>query len=366
MKRASGNGSKKAQTGERRRKARASRAPERPARKRASPPAAEAVAQETCQNCAERMGTQSRALFVEEEVGRIFCSERCIAAFFTPEIERLEKEYHRRSGASDLTREERDGLAHLRWVTLQEPDEVWREKTLTGDYRYTLISEFQPGNRRVWCVCICLFLRGEPSFLYLAFPTRNAALMSQYRRGERIQWPLRARKGREKAAQPQAQAHVDDHPAPDSADTTAEAELPSASELGDRLANPWTEDETLRAQLISERSDDDIPPEEFGLYQSCMDETLEAPDEVWAFQAGGEDSARLYHFIRNYPEESPGVWFIIVAREASAPAEEPEEEDQIEILDAFPTRDAALVDRYRRGEQEIGEVLLPAPSRVVH
>ena len=46
-----------------------------------------------------------------------------------------------------------------------------------------------------------------------------------------------------------------------------------------------------------------------------------------------------------------------------------ENDEQIEILDAFPTRDMALVDRYRKGEREFGseeESEAPSASRVVH
>src|ERR1700737_4752293 len=40
---------------------------------------------DSCHHCAKNLaGDNDRALFVEEEIGRIFCSESCIAAFFTP------------------------------------------------------------------------------------------------------------------------------------------------------------------------------------------------------------------------------------------------------------------------------------------
>ena len=142
--------------------------------------------EELCQNCAKDLKGSLRALFVEEEIGRIFCTESCIASYFTPEIERLEKGFFKRLSPSDLSSDEREQFAHLRWITLQEPDEVWREKTIAGDYRYTLISEFEPSQKKVWCICICLFLRGEPSFLYLAFTTLNAAMSNYYRKGEQL------------------------------------------------------------------------------------------------------------------------------------------------------------------------------------
>jgi len=302
--------------------------------------AADAV--ETCENCSQSITSDDKALFVEEEVGRIFCTEECIAEHFSTEIARLEKEYLRRRGDGDLTAEEREALDHLRWVTLQEPDEVWREKTLAGDYRYTLISEFEPGNRRVWCVCICLFLRGEPSFLYLAFPTKNEALVGQYRRGERVEWTGGAKPAQEAAAKA----------------ASATAEEP-AKYMIDGLADEWTEDETFRAELTQARKDDDIPASEYALYQSCLEESLEAPDEVWSLKLGKKDALTLYHFIKFYDEEPAGVWYVVVARET-------EDEEQIEILDAFPTRDPDLVERYRRGNQEIGETEMQSHSRVVH
>jgi hypothetical protein len=293
-----------------------------------------------CQSCSKDLRGSDKALFVEEEIGRTFCSEECIANYFTPEIDRLEKDYFRKLSPNDLSGDERESLAHLRWITLQEPDESWREKTLSGDFRYTLISEFQPQDKKIWCICICLFLRGEPSFLYLAFATRNAAMANSYRKGERVQLTREGNRGNAKhQKEPQ--------------------EIPPGTSM-DGLASAWTEDETLRAQLTQERRSDDIPHADFSLYQSCLEETLEGPDEVWSVEMTEKDSFNLYHFLRFYPDENPGVWYIIVARET-------EDEEQIEILDAFPTRDSSLVDRYRRGHQEIGTgEANRTQTRVVH
>jgi hypothetical protein len=298
-----------------------------------------------CQGCGKDLKGAERALFVEEEIGRIFCAEPCIAKFFAPEVERLEKEYLRRAQKSDLTGKEREALSHLRWATLQEPDEVWREKTLTGDYRYTLISQFEPGSRPVWSICICLFLQGEPSFLFIAFPTKNEAMVNAYRRGEQVKRE-KTKKAKKTAAKASPQS--------------AEEDAPPSPELGDRLADAWTEDETFLAQVSQERSEGDIPAAQYELYQGCLEQTLEEPDEVWSLEMTDPDGVHLYHFIRQYPNEEPGHWYIIVAKET-------DEEEQIEILDAFPTQDASLVDRYRRGSQEVGELTeLPQASRMVH
>jgi len=331
--------------------------------------AAAAQSEEKCHHCQTGLENRERALFVEEEIGRVFCSEECISEFFAPEVERLEKEYLRRLSPSDLTGDEKEKLAHLRWVTLEEPDEIWREKTLSGDHRYTLISEFRPGNRPVWCVCICLFLRGEPSFLYLAFPTKNAAMVNAYRKGERVQWE---KPTREQVVQEAREAAG----VPESDDPVANGQVlitPSGPRLIDGLADNWTEDETRRAQLVQHRRRDDIPADQYEQYQGCMEETLEAPDEVWTLQLDEEerkgstdplDQLRIYHFVRQYPADAegaqePGYWYVIVARET-------ENEEEIEILDAFPTRDGDLVENYRRGTQEVGHGEPGAQGRLVH
>src|SRR5476649_610170 len=73
---------------------------------------------EACKGCAKALSGKDRALFVEEEVGRIFCSEACIATYFSPEISRLEKEFFKKLSPSDLNGDERESYSHFRWVTL--------------------------------------------------------------------------------------------------------------------------------------------------------------------------------------------------------------------------------------------------------
>lgn len=296
---------------------------------------------EFCRQCDRGLAKDDRALFVEEEIGRIFCSEACISAYFAPEVERLEKEYLKLLSARDLSGEEREKLAHLRWITLQEPDEVWRQKTLAGDYRYTLISEFKPGNKPIWCVSICLFLRGEPSFLYIAFPTRNEAMVNHYRRGERVAYerpPQQASEG----------------------SPVGEMAEPEAAPVIDGLAADWTAEETIRAQSSNfSRAKGDIPPSEFMEYQSCLEETLQAPDEIWVQEVNESDgSLQVFRFLKEYREG--GFWYVIMARETDG-------QDEIEIVDAFPTRDAELVQRQRIGAQEGAADLETAnSSRLVH
>ena len=322
--------------------------------------------EEHCVCCEKNLSKSDRALFVEEENSRVFCSEACITNFFTPEINRLEKEYLKHVKPDDLSGQQREKYNHLRWVTLQDPDEVWCVKTSEGDDRYTLISEFKPGVKSVWCICICLFLRGEPSFLYLAFPTRNAALVDRYRKGTREKQTKEMRAAHEHTQEGDKMNHDDS-----SLDTRGSDENASESELlntgeentaqSDGLADAWTETETARARLMQKgQKIEDIAPEDFGFYQSCMNETLETPDEVWSNRESPDKRFKVFHFIRFYNDEKPGVWFIVIARET-------EDAEEIELMDAFPTRDPELVECYRRGMQEVGGVAHTlAPTKFMH
>jgi hypothetical protein len=185
-------------------------------------------------------------------------------------------------------------------------------------------------------------------------------MVAHYRKGERLQWS-RPKAERNKSLEDSA---------------VIEAKPAASGEvLIDGLADAWTEQEARMAEMGSLRRGDDIPPSDFPLFQACLEETLEQPDEVWSppitvpQMADSPDTdetdalpatPRVFHFVRKYPSQDGTFWYIVVARET-------EEEEQVEILEAFPTRDPSLLERYRNGQQEAGAVAEPeSPSRLVH
>lgn len=328
----------------------AKKAPEAP--RNALPPA---VSTEECHYCGKALKPDDRALFVEEEIGRIFCNENCITEYFAPEIERLEQTYEKHAkmeGIKAIDPEEREKLNHLRWVTLSEPDEIWVEKTVAGDYRYTLVSEFEPEGKRTWYVCVCLFLRGEPSFLFVGFPTRSRETLSKYRVGEKIERVIQE----------------PDEDSKNAASLRSDGETSGEGEASDGLAQPWTPEELFISNLARERSFDDIPQGAFGEFTHMAESTLENPDELWVLQLPDSQAAALFHFIKRFEGESQPVWYVIVARET-------ENDEEIEVLEAFPTKDPHFVTRYRQGERQggsrssasgSGDGTPSSESRIVH
>ncbi|MBU6154995.1 MAG: hypothetical protein KGP28_11885, partial [Bdellovibrionales bacterium] len=232
-----------------------------------------------CFECKKVIPAREEALFVEEEVGRVFCEESCIVSHFTPDIEKLEREYGKHVSPADLSGEERERYAHFRWMALENPDEVWREKTAKGDFRYTLIAEYKPDQKKVWAVSVCLMLRGEPSFLYLAFVSGDRNLVDQFRRGDQM-----------KVVRESETDSVD-----------SDNDSTSSVQISDRLAEAWTESDSLRALLLKGRKAADIPIEDFGFYQKCLEETLQNPNELWSYLP--KSAKRIYHFIKHYEHE---------------------------------------------------------------
>ena len=275
----------------------------------------------SCTECKKTIEAVDQALFVEEEVGRFFCAEPCIVAHFTPEIEKLERAYGKQVGAHDLSSSERERYAHLRWTTLEKPEELWREKTSKGDHRFCLVSEYKPDQKSVWAVAICLMLKNEPSFLYLAFVTSDRHLVDAFRRGEQLT-----------TVQDIGEGKISEVP-----------EIEKADSLEDRLAEPWTESDSVRAMLIKGRKTSDIPSEDYGFYQKCLEETLQVPNELWSYLP--KSAKRIYHFIKHYAHDDP-YWYVVIAKDTT-------DETQIEIVDVFPTRDEKLIELCRYGRKEV-------------
>ena len=273
-----------------------------------------------CIECEKTIEDVDQALFVEEEVGRYFCSEPCIVSYFTPEIEKLERLYGKHVSANDLSSHDRERFAHFRWMTLENPNEVWKERVKSGDDRYTLIGEYRPEGKPVWAVASCLMLRGDPSFLYLAFVTSDKHLVDVFRKGDK----MRVVQNGEEVASSEESA------APETTDETA------------RLAEPWTEADSIRANLLKSRHEDDIPIEDFGFYQKCIEETLQDPTELWSYLP--TSAKRIYFFLKRY-EHDQSFWSVVIAKDTV-------DETQIEIVDVFPTRDETLVGMCRHGKKE--------------
>ena len=77
-------------------------------------------------------------------------------------------------------------------------------------------------------------------------------------------------------------------------------------------------------------------------FEACETETLQDPTELWCI--GLELGRCKYHFLR-YFETRGSFWYVVVAKDA--------QDDELEILDSFPSDDSELIHRFRQGEAKI-------------
>lgn len=284
-----------------------------------------AAPEDQCAQCHSKLVSPEATLFVENEVGRNFCSETCILDFFHPEVEAAERRHHAWRKPTDFSESQTMAWEHLKLDLLRQPNEVWRYLNEKLEPRYFLIRAVQtPEGRAAWAVGNCLLLNGEPSFLFYWFVTKDSSLVDKYRMGESRSNQLR-----------------------DSQDESSSGESPV-----DRLAESWTREDSIRVSILGTRKTTDIPDDEFEQYQDCVDSTLKDPNEVWSRQDEDQKSQKVFAFIRKFQKTSQRettavYWYVVLAKETEDP-------DQLEIVDLFPSRDSSYVDHFRIGVQEVG------------
>jgi hypothetical protein len=91
--------------------------------------------------------------------------------------------------------------------------------------------------------------------------------------------------------------------------------------------------------MLRHRETSDIPQGEFEEYVHLVDQTIENPDEVWELQDEGDNP--ILTLISQHEENLHYV--VICTFEAT------ESQESWRVIYSFPTREASLVQRYRRG-----------------
>jgi hypothetical protein len=264
-----------------------------------------------CFNC-KKVVEKDEAIVIDEEKDLLFCSEDCLYQHFAVPIENLEKEYLALKSDKDISREDFQKYEELLGNLLEGPDEIWEDtETLPNINLHIYIGEFQVEEQTVYYVAVLRETDDNPSFVFLHFPTLELKLLEQYRRGKLIY------------SRSQSEIEVD------ASDEDALAE-------GDEMARGHFE------SMLKVRSKTDIPETEFPDYLSFRQETIEDSDEMW--RHSDMEGNTFVHFLKEFEVEGGGVVTYVVVTI----------EDVVSgshfILFSFPSRDAALVERYRQGE----------------
>lgn len=265
-----------------------------------------------CYNC-KKVIEKDEAILIDEETDLLFCSEDCLYQHFSTPIDDLEKEYLALRGEKDIAREDFQKYEELLGNLLEGPDEIWEDSETVKDTNlHIYIGEFQVEEQTIYYVAVLRETEGNPSFVFLHFPTTEMKLLEQYRRGKLIY------------SRSQSEIEVD------ASDEDALSE-------GDELARGHFE------SMLKVRNKKDIPEDEFGDYLKYRQETIEEADEMW--RHSDLEGNTFVHFIKDFEIEGQarGISYIVVTIEDVVSGSH-------FILFSFPTKDPALAERYRQGE----------------
>jgi hypothetical protein len=229
---------------------------------------------------------------------RGFCSEECIEFFYSPLLKYYEQLLHSFRTKFDL----QDEIVifpysdkELVEEVIRAPSEIWRSQNDLSEEMFTYIRHFNQGSALI----LCTVLNKEPSFIFLVTKTGSEKLISEFRIGERLM-------------------------AAGDEDT---------DEIITHLENKKSQ---ILADLLGKRLESDIPFEKFTIYDSCLDDTINAPDEVFEFKDREGDI--LQSAIKSFTKFNENFFYIVITF------------NKLPIL-SFPTTDVNLYAEFRIGKQ---------------
>lgn len=263
---------------------------------------------EICANCGNKIVDDEAAILVDDDNDLIYCNEGCIREYFESDIERIEEEHLKQRTPKDIPVAEFTKFENYLQPLLGEPDEIWEvdvkeEQPPLGFF----IGEFLDKEAPLFYIA-AVYLSGEKAvFVYSHFPTRDLELVQKYRRDELIY---------------------------DSSES--EENLESQDDVDED--NPGID---LFEEMLENRSESDIDPEEFHTYGELKKATMETPEEVWRRIDDAGNS--LLIFIAHHVKGAETIAYVVVGLEEDV-------NEQVMPLFGFPTLDQKMVDRFRGGE----------------
>lgn len=273
---------------------------------------------EFCQSCRKQMSPDDQIVYVEENSTRFFCSEKCIRDYYDPLAECYRKAHYYIRDSHDIPETEFAKYESYAPLCLSNPDEIWADTNEQNETFYYFHKNFMDEGGAFSYVIMCFCLELEPTYMILAFPTRDRKLADEYRRGKKL----------------------------DETELSEEVESMEPEARGvleeELLSN---QSNALEEEMLRWRDKSDIDPKDFDEYAHLLEESIEAPDEVWELQDSPGNT-----LLTMISQHDDGVTYILICRSD----QQNEKQESWQVLYSFPTKDAKLVQRYRRGNLREG------------
>jgi hypothetical protein len=255
-----------------------------------------------CVSCEKPLFRGDMVYYLEDSLERRFCQESCIESYFQFMIDELVEELKSLRSKNDLSESRYHHYHSFFQETSEAPDEIWLESDPKGGKRHILIRQFEEEGKRIWYVVIATLLGGQPSFVQIAFPTKDPELLKHYQRGIRLA-ELPNDNVHPELEEPEAKSNLERFPQRDPELFQQEkVEMPENEDSED-------EDELVRDELrakvfqdmLHQRKESDIPMNKFEEYSYLEEQTLDFPDEIYEWN--NPDGRKLLSYLATYGEE---------------------------------------------------------------
>ncbi len=270
---------------------------------------------------------KQKRILIDPEEGWEFDNENKLISFFEKEIKLLEEDYFKAKPKDDFKEEEALVLEAFLDLTLDEPDEVWLNKSLLKNRNvHVYLKEIFPENENgesFFYVALAHSFQEHPTFIYLHYPTKSLALVEKYQTGDLVYDRI-------------------------------SAEAPVGALEGDALLEGDDLALGMYESMLKVRGEADFTEESFKDYAKFRELTIEESDEIWRYTDGYGNA--IVNFIKDFHETDLGdITYIVCTLEDK-------NSNTHSLLFSFPTKDLNLTTRYRNGENLQAEEVVQESS----
>lgn len=274
-------------------------------------------------------------LFIDEYSHKGFCSEECIEDFYFPLIKHYEMIEHSLRRKHNIASELPPGTiieADVVEAVLEDPSEIFRQTNELHETFYNFIKHYTDFS----VIVVASVYRKEASFVFLATRTKSQALITEFRYGELVMdW---GRTEVEEDEEISVELEAD------------EVNVDEQDEDEDMIFIQLLESKksNLLAEILMHRKDEDIPFEDYSGYESCFQETLDTPDEV--FEKKDKEGDVIFTYIKAFSRGRETFYYIVTCLKRIM---EGENVNVYPIL-ALPTTDMEMCQEFRGGTRLSG------------
>lgn len=290
-----------------------------------------------CSECKKIVEALDDLLFIDEHSHKGFCKEECIEDFYFPLIkhfEIMESSLRHKHGLEAELAQSTLINADMIDRALKSPSEIYRQKNELNEAFYYFIKHFEETS----VVVISSVYRKEASFVFLATTTKSQMFLAEFRFGELLHVG-------DFSEEEDNRLSVEEFDEEDSAgsdhDPEGDEDMIFIQLLESKKSN-------LLAEILMNIKEDDIPFEDYSGYESCFQETLDSPDEV--FEKKDKEGDMVFTYIKTFRRGDETFYYIVICLKRMA---ESETVNVYPIL-AMPTTDMKMCQEFRGGTRLSG------------